>query len=259
MNKAPGFARIATLIAACALVLGSAISAVGAEKPVPPSPYYYVLDEASVLSPDTVRALQTLLIEHDRVTGEKFMIAIFKSLNGENLETYTHQIFTQWKIGERGGGNGALLALYMDDRKAKIEAGFGLESVLTDAEAKTVINDVLFPELKNNQPNGAVVLATIEILRALGSPLLQNGKADTILRAAGFSGNLSVQPGTGLTIWPWMVLGFILLALMLNFFHAAEAHFSGTGWKTVRPLDFYRIQRRRTQAFEGGGSAGSWR
>jgi uncharacterized protein len=256
------------IFAAVALApLGSSAPA-HADKKIPAPPYYYVLDEPGVLSPQATRAIQTLLIEHDRVTGEQFLVAIFKSLDGEDPVDFTNRVFAQWKIGQRGKDNGVLLALYWDDHKSRIEVGYGLEPVLTDAKSKLILSDILGPELQNHNPDRALSLSVLAILSDIGSPLLQNGKAEGILRSGGFQGDFkatapSAVPMGHVLLWPWLFLGTILLSFIMNFFHSAEAHFTRAGWYRPGAAEYYRIRKGGTRGggfwfggFGGGGFGG---
>jgi uncharacterized protein len=238
-----------------------------AEKAIPTAPYYYVLDEPGVLNAQTTRAIQTLLIEHDRLTGEQVLVAVFKSLDGEDPVEFTNRVFSNWKIGQRGKDNGVLLAVYWQDHRARIEVGYGLEPTLTDAKSKAILSDILLPELKNNQPDRALSLSTLEILRTIGSPLIQDGKAERILRSGGFQGDFrthSYAPVSGGNVgaWPWMGFGLVFLILVINFFNSAEAHFSRAGLYRPSASEYYRIRRRAGGGgwwwggFGGGGLGG---
>lgn len=223
-------------------------------KALPAPPRYYVLDEPKVLSPNTKRALQTLLIEHDRVTGEQVIFAIFESLGEEDLVDWTNQVFTKWGIGKRGKDNGVLLALYWENRKARIEVGYGLEPLLTDAKSKDVLDHFLIPELKNKNPDRALTLAALEILRILESPLVESGQAEQILRSGGIRGEFVPESGNGSGWAVWVILGIILLFVVLNLLTAADAHFSGTGWHRKRPS----LPRRPRDIFGGWHTGGAW-
>lgn len=242
-------------LAGLALASPSVARAAQSGKQIPSPPYYYVLDEPGVLSSQGLRALQTLLIEHDRLTGEQFLVAIFKSLDGEDLVDYTNRVFGAWKIGQRGKDNGVLLALYWNDHKARIEVGYGLEPLMTDAKSMQILSDILVPELQNQRPDRALSLSALEILKVLDSPLVHNGKAEQILRGGGFQGafvpHAAVVGNVGL--WPWFFLGVILLMIAMNFLHAAEAHFTRAGWYRPRPWEYYRVRRGNGGFWWGGG------
>lgn len=246
---------LASIAGAWMLLAGIVLSPASssAAKSIPNPPYYYVLDEPQILSPAITRSLQALLIEHDRTTSEQVVIAVFKSLENEDLVEFTNRVFTQWKIGQRGKNNGVLLALYWDDRKARIEVGYGLEPLLTDAKSKGVLEDFLIPELRAGSPDRALSLAALEILRILESPLIENGKAQEILRTGGLTGGWTPAPRnssggiSGLGIF----VGLLFLIFVLNSLLSPQAHYTSRGWYRPRPWG-----RRRTLWYGGGGWGG---
>jgi uncharacterized protein len=233
------------------IIFGISFAHADNAKSIPAAPFYYVLDEPHVLSQNALRSVETLLIEHDRVAGEQVLVAIFQSLGDEDLVDYTNRVFQQWKIGKRGKDNGVLLALFWNNHKARIEVGYGLEGLLTDAKSSGILSDILLPELKNSNPDRAVSLAALEILRTLGSPLIQNGKAEQILKSGGFQGDWKPQevyvPRTG-GLAVWLFLGFIILSIVLRTITGAEAHFTRAGWVRHNPWVPYR----RTSGFTSG-------
>lgn len=242
MRKTVKYQALKTIWASTILILsGAIIPSVSASQQIPPSPQYYVLDEPHVLSKSIYESIQTLLVQHDHLTGEQVVIAIFNNLNNEDIVTWTNQVFTNWQIGQRGKDNGVLLALYWSDHKARIEVGYGLEPILTDAKSKDLLENYLTPELRNTNPDRAISLTTLQILRILDSPLLQNGKAEEILRSGGFQGSWKPikTPQHGWSVW--LILGFILLIIVLNILTTAEAHFSRDGWFRPSPWPKRRL------------------
>ncbi len=183
------------------------------------------------------------------------LIAIFDSLGDEDLVDYTNRVFSAWKIGKRGKDNGVLLALYWKDHKARIEVGYGLEPLLTDAKSKQILSDFLIPELKAGQPDRALSLSALEILRTIESPLIASGRAEQILRADGFKGGL--QPAAPTTSSGtssfWVLAAIILFIFVINRVSSADAHFTRSGWYRPRP----RIRRGGWGGpFIGGGGFG---
>ncbi|HLE01006.1 MAG TPA: TPM domain-containing protein [Bdellovibrionota bacterium] len=266
--------RFAALLIAAASQLivpahAESSDAAGSARAIPQPPYYYVLDEAKVLTTDALQGLQTLLIEHDRATGEQFLIAIFESLESEELVQFTNRVFSTWKVGKRGKDNGILLALYWKDRKARIEVGYGLEALLTDAKSKQILEQFLIPELKAGKPDRALQLAAFELLRTIESPLIQSGQAEQILRDGGFRGNWQPRRNfSPVTRHGWIALvilglGIILVLFVLNLVTAADAHFTSSGWYHPKPWDPALPGRRRLTSdwgglggFGGGGRGG---
>ena len=122
-----------------------------AAKPFPAPPQNYVYDEASLLSPNAKQALFEKLSSEDHATQTQVIVAIFKSLDDEDLVDYTNRLFKSWKIGDAKKDNGALLAIYLKEHKIRIEVGYGLEPVLTDAKSKMVIQTILSPAFAQKQ------------------------------------------------------------------------------------------------------------
>lgn len=229
-------------------------AALSAQRSVPPPPKLYVLDEPDALPAKAEESLQSLLIEHDHLTGEQVLIAIFDSLEGEDVVDYTNRVFGEWKIGKRGKDNGVLLALYWKERKARIEVGYGLESLLTDAKSKLILSDHLIPELKRGNPARALALAATEILRTIESPLVQGGKTDQLLRSRRFRADAA--PSEAPRSWfVWIALAAVLLTIAFNMISSADAHFTRAGWFRPRPA----LRRRDWRIGHGGGSPwGDW-
>jgi uncharacterized protein len=234
------------------MVLGVSGLAPAADRPqLPPPPTYYVLDEPGALSQPVLRSLQSLLVEHDRLTGEQIVIAIFNSLGEEDLVDWTNQVFQKWRIGQRGKDNGVLLALYWKEHKARIEVGYGLEPVLTDAKSNDIIEETLVPDMKAGNPDRALAQSALEILRTIGSPLVQSGEAERILKAGGrmrgSAAPINQQP-TGFGVW--IFIGFILFWIAIRAATSGEAHFTGNGWYRPRPW--------RRSGWGGGGFWGGF-
>lgn len=150
--------------------IGWSIGAFAAQ--LPPPPHSFVVDEVGVLDTKVVQSLQSLFAAHEKATTDQIVVAIFKSLQDEDLVTRTNEIFQHWQIGKKGKDNGVLLALYWKDRKARIEVGYGLEPELTDAKSKRILSEELIPQLKAGNPNEGLTRASYAILQTLKSPAL---------------------------------------------------------------------------------------
>lgn len=241
---------------------GSALAA----QSLPPVPQYYLLDQAGFLTSGQQKAIATILIEHDHATGQQLVVAIFKSVpEPEDASQHTRRVFEEWQIGKRGSDNGALLMLYVQEKKARLEAGYGLPA-LDEARASAVLNDFMAPELKASHPYRAVGLSVLEILRTIESPLVESGRAEQLLEQGGLEGSLrpvSHGIGTGPVTWVgFLMIGIVLSLLVLNNILAAEAHFTGEGW--YRPNPWKRLtprawlDRRKTPRLSAGGTHGEW-
>ena len=222
---------------ACLLAALSWLPSSGAaEKPVPAAPQYYVLDEPGVLSQRATQALQNLALAHDQATGEQVVVAIFKGLDGEDLVQYTTRVFQTWRIGQRGKDNGVLLALYWNDRKARIEVGYGLEPLLTDARSKAVLEDFLIPALKDGQPDVALMSSAREILRIIESPVLQNAPDNWKPEIRRFGQGTVIQVGPKWAVLlALLIIGAVLLGIFLFIASMGDAVVTRAGWHRTTP------------------------
>jgi uncharacterized membrane protein YgcG len=233
---------------------------------IPEAPSYYVLDEPKVLNQKALHSLESLLIEHDRLTGEQFLVGIFNRLGDQNLEERTHQIFLKWKVGKRGQDNGVLLTVFVEEKKSKIETGLGLASILTDAAAKDLVAHI---QIRNGESGSTLGEAIYRTLETLNSPLIQSGKAEEFLQSSGLVPSASENEQASSTEWVahpqkgWGILfflGLVFFAGTLNHLLSREAHFTRTGW--YRPYLWNSIKRLRKSyrdpSQELGGASGYW-
>ena len=90
-------------------------------------------------------------------------IAVFKSLEGESLEDVANTLFQKWRLGQKKLDNGVLLVVFVQDRKLRLEVGYGLEAVLPDAEAAQIIRGAIAPRFREQQYAAGLEAATIAV------------------------------------------------------------------------------------------------
>lgn len=122
-----------------------------------------VVDEANILSPQTERQLTTLL---QAETKHQVVVVTLADLEGKSIEDYGYQLGRHWGIGEKGNDNGVLLIIAPNERQVRIEVGYGLEGVLTDAVSSVILNNMT-PDLTKNNYNQAALLAVQQILNVI--------------------------------------------------------------------------------------------
>lgn len=108
----------------------------------------YVVDETGTLSQSETNALLKKLEDFDKQTSTQVVVYMIQSLNGEPIEEVSIRIAEENKIGRKGKDNGVLLLIAKGDRKLRIEVGYGLEGVLTDALSSQIIRNEITPEFK---------------------------------------------------------------------------------------------------------------
>ncbi|MGD8990943.1 MAG: TPM domain-containing protein [Desulfobacterales bacterium] len=127
-----------------------------------------VNDTAAMLSAATRQQLEDVLARLEQTDSTQIVVLIIPSLGGEVLEEFSIKVVDQWKIGQKDLDNGALLIIAKNDRKIRIEVGYGLEGSLTDLMAGRIIRNVIVPHFKaGNFDQGVIdgVQAIIEVVR----------------------------------------------------------------------------------------------
>ena len=122
-------------------------------------------DYAQLLPADAHRRLETRLAEREQATGAQMVLAIFPSLEGESLEDFSIRLAQQWRVGQKGLDNGVILLLFVQDRRVRLEVGYGLEPVITDAVAGQIIRESIGPRFRE-QRYAAGLEAAVEAVYA---------------------------------------------------------------------------------------------
>ena len=138
----------------CFFLLLPSLSALGA--PVPELSGR-VVDTASMFSPATVHQLEGLLAAFEAEDSTQIIVLTIDSLQGQNLEEFSLKIAEKWQIGQKNADNGALLLIVKNDRKIRIEVGYGLEGSLTDLLAGRIIRDIITPSFRNSNFDQGVI------------------------------------------------------------------------------------------------------
>jgi uncharacterized protein len=134
------------VLALAALGLGQV--AVGAEV-IPPRPQRYFNDYAQVVSADTAARLDRDLENFERETSSQIVVAVYPRMQSDSsIEDYTVRVAESWKVGQRGKNNGAVLLVFIEDRKMFLQVGYGLEGAIPDGLAKQIIETKVKPRFR---------------------------------------------------------------------------------------------------------------
>lgn len=126
-----------------------------------------VVDQAGILSPAVKAELETALAAHENNTTNQVVVVTLESLNGANIEEYSLELGRRWGIGQKGKDNGALLVVAPNDKQIRIEVGYGLEGILTDALSGNIINYYIIPEFKKGDIQNGIKIGTQKIIALL--------------------------------------------------------------------------------------------
>lgn len=126
-----------------------------------------VVDQAGILSPAVKAELETALAAHENNTTNQVVVVTLESLNGANIEEYSLELGRRWGIGQKGKDNGVLLVVAPNDKQIRIEVGYGLEGILTDALSSNIINYYIIPEFKKGDIENGIKIGTQKIIALL--------------------------------------------------------------------------------------------
>ncbi|MFO1412341.1 MAG: YgcG family protein [Burkholderiales bacterium] len=223
--------------------------------PIPPLTAR-VTDLTGTLAVPEVQALDAKLAAWEQKTGNQLAVLLLPTTQGEPIEAYSIRVADAWKIGRKGQDNGVLMILAKNDKKLRIEVGYGLEGVLTDVTARRIIGDTMAPYLRNNQFAQGINAGVDQIIAVVdkGEPLAAKPAAKgkpasrgfplemmliivfvivpimgSILRRI-FGRALGATVGAGIVgAGAWIVAGSLLIAIVAAVVALLVLLFAGTG------------------------------
>jgi uncharacterized protein len=169
----------------------------------PGKPAGFVNDFAKIISSETTSSLNQTLTNFNSETTIEIAVVSIPSLGDESLETYAVKLFEEWGIGKKGSDNGVLLLVAPNEKKVRIEVGYGLEPVLTDAQSSGIIQKVILPEFRNNDYDTGIKNGTEAIINVVKSE-------------ADYSENKNSSPGVLQGLWNFGFIFFVVLASILG-------------------------------------------
>jgi len=126
-----------------------------------------IVDQANVIPVETRTALEPKLADLEAKSGIQLVVATVTSLEGQELEPYANELFRTWKLGEKTKNNGVLLLVAPNERRVRIEVGYGLEGTLTDALSKVIITNAITPRFKAGDFGGGITRGVDDIITVL--------------------------------------------------------------------------------------------
>lgn len=179
-----------------------------------PQPKGFVNDFAGVMKPDTVQQLEAVLTDLRNKTGVEEAVVTVKNMGGLDVNTYAVELFKTWGIGSKKNNDGVLLLYAQEERKVRIETGYGMEGLITDARSGMILDQYVIPSFKQNDFNtglyqGALALAQLiakDRGTTLGAEAPQASPPVTPARRTGTGGGL---PPLGL-IFVVLIVLFLL-------------------------------------------------
>ena len=187
-----------------------------------------VTDNAGILSDDARKAITQRLKDHEDKTTNQIAVLTVPTLDGTGIEEYAVSVFKVWKLGQKGKDNGILVVVAPNDRRMRIEVGYGLESVITDGIAGSIIRNVMTPNFKSGDYNKGIkdgVGALTNILEGGKAPDVQEKTASP---ASGKS-SLSNFDEPDMTLTERILIGAFIFGI-IGLFTVIGILTPGMGW-----------------------------
>lgn len=232
-----------------------------------------VVDDAHLLSPQTTQKLDGELAQLEQQTGHQLVVATVPDLQGYEIEEYGYQLGRTWALGRKGVNDGAILLVAPKERKVRIEVGYGLEPVLTDALSNVILQRSVLPAFRAGQMEQGVVAGTEALIQQLSLPEDQ-AKAQ-VAQAAQTHAAQQAQQDEAPPI-PVLVASVIVFFVIVGLLSRGGRGGGGGGMWWLLPLILSSGRGRRGDfgggggwgggggfsggggSFGGGGSSGSW-
>jgi uncharacterized protein len=211
-----------------------------------------VVDQAHVLSPQAQAQLDQELAALEAKTRRQLVVVTLPSLNGYDIADYGYQLGRAWGVGHKGLDNGVLFIVAPSEHKVRVEVGYGLEPIITDAFSSLVLQEKVLPRFRAGDIQGGVLDGTQALVQQLSlDPSTAEAKAAAAARGAARSPSAQI----GANPLALLVLGFILFWVMGAVLGGGRG---GLGW--IFPLLLLNGMGggpfSRDDDFGGGGGGG---
>ena len=249
--------RLSASLVALAFIV--AMTAQAAEV-IPPKPDRYFNDYVGVVSKEAAQRFNEQLAQFERETGDQVVVAVFPKMQSDSdIADYTQRVAQTWGVGQKERRNGVVLFVFVQDRKASIQVGYGLEGALSDIIAYDIRANHISPYFKNGDYEGGLATGIDLICKAIRGEYKGSGKTVTEQRR-----------GTGgLGVLPFIIFVIVLIVISRMMRRLGGYGYSssrggpvflpigGGGWSSGGGGGFSGFSG-GGGSFGGGGSSGSW-
>ena len=210
-----------------------------------------VVDDAHMLSPATTQKLDGELANLEAQTGHQLVVATVPDLQGYEIEDYGYQLGRAWQLGRKGVSDGAILLVAPKEHKVRIEVGYGLEPVLTDALTSVILQQKVLPQFKQGRMEQGVVDGAEALIAQLALPEDQ-AKAN-VAQAAAQPRAQARDQGGGAHI-PVLLIIVVIIWVVSSLLRGGGRRGGGGLWWL--PFLFLGGGRGGGSGFGGGGGGG---
>ncbi|MBC2668107.1 TPM domain-containing protein [Novosphingobium piscinae] len=208
-----------------------------------------VVDEAGIIPPDETARLEQKLAALEQTTGRQLVVATLADLQGYDIADYGYQLGRHWGIGEKDKNTGAILIVAPNQRKVRIEVGYGLEGTITDGLSALIIQQQILPRFKAGDMPGGIEAGADALIQQLGlSP-------EDAARQAQAADRQAAQRRQGSGVDPGAVF-FVLIVIVFFVLPALRRAFGGRRYRSdsgLGPLILFEVLDHMSR---GGGRGG---
>ena len=244
--------RLATLlfavIAAVWLAFGQAAAAQGSAELRFPALTGRVVDQAGLLTPAKETELTARLEALERDTSDQLVVVTVDSLQGREIEDYGYRLGRAWGVGQAGTDNGVLLIVAPNERKVRIEVGYGLEPILTDGLSALIIHNEILPAFREGRFERGIEQGVTAI-----EAQLRLDPAEAQARAAA-----AAAPKADVPVGPMIMVGVILFLMFISMIGALSRGGRRRRGSGVAPILIWAAAEALRSSGRGGGGGSSW-
>ncbi len=178
-----------------------------------------VVDQAALLDPAQEAELTARLEALETQSNRQLVVATVNSLEGYDIESYGYQLARAWGIGQDGEGevekdNGLILLVAPNERKVRVEVGYGLEGIMTDALSSMIIQNDILPQFRDDNMAGGIIAGVDRISTQL---VLPEEEALAVAQQARQQGSKGDGENIGLMIfWGFILIFFVIIPMFSN-------------------------------------------
>ena len=170
-----------------------------------------IVDAAHIMTAADRAAIEPKLKELEDKSGIQLEVATVPSLQGQEIEPFANALFRAWKLGEKTKNNGVLLLVAPNERKVRIEVGYGNEGTLTDALSKIIITNAIVPKFKTGDFSGGISRGVDDIITVLTTD------------SADWQARQPVRPEDKQSLWDALMPLLIMIAVMIVLYKVQQA------------------------------------
>jgi uncharacterized protein len=177
-----------------------------------------VVDQAGMLQPAQAMQLDQRLRQFSQAHGSQIAVLIVQTTQPESIEQYSIRVFDAWKLGRKDANDGILILVAAQDRKLRIDAGYGLEGAIPDAVAKRIVMEVIAPKLRGGDAYGGLLAGVEQIEKLIEGEHLppQQGRGQAGRGGQGSDGQFSEMLVIGIVAAT--IVGGVLSMMLGRFF-----------------------------------------